>query len=113
MSDESARKRVMATITNTILRVDVGMGLLLDELKVAGLVDNTLVVFMGDSGLPGTHGKATSYKPRLHCPDAGALAWHGQRPPKTSPTNAPRHCPGELLTSHWEPRYNTCVPSAT
>jgi N-sulfoglucosamine sulfohydrolase len=66
MSDESARKRVMATITNTILRVDVGMGLLSDELKAAGLADNTLVVFMGDSGLPGTHGKVTSYKPRLH-----------------------------------------------
>ena len=68
MSDESARKRVMARIINSILRVDVGEGLLLDKLKAAGLADNTMAVFMDDSGLPGTHGKATNYEPRVHVP---------------------------------------------
>ncbi len=45
-----ARKQVTAIIYNTILRMDAGVGLLLDELKAAGLTENTLVIFLGDNG---------------------------------------------------------------
>jgi N-sulfoglucosamine sulfohydrolase len=65
---EAAKKRLTATIINTILRADAGMGLLMDELKAAGLADNTLVIFIGDNGLPTVHGKTTSYELGVRVP---------------------------------------------
>jgi arylsulfatase A-like enzyme len=63
-----AKKRLTATIINTILRVDTGVGLLLDELQHAGLADHTLVVFLGDNGLPVIRGKTWSYEPGVRVP---------------------------------------------
>lgn len=68
MTDEAARKRTTATISNTILRLDAGMGLLLAELKAAGLAESTLLVFLGDNGLPVLRGKTTSYEAGVHVP---------------------------------------------
>jgi N-sulfoglucosamine sulfohydrolase len=65
---EKAAKRVTATIINTIRRLDAGVGLLLDELDAAGVADTTLVVFLGDNGLPLVHGKTWSYEPGVHVP---------------------------------------------
>lgn len=65
---EVAQKRVTATIINTIRRVDVGVGLLLDELQATGFAANTLVVFLGDNGLPVIRGKTWSYEPGVHVP---------------------------------------------
>ncbi|HPA19414.1 MAG TPA: sulfatase [Verrucomicrobiae bacterium] len=65
---EAAKKRLTATIINTILRLDVGMGLLMDELKSAGLAENTLVIFIGDNGLPVVRGKGTSYEDGVRVP---------------------------------------------
>jgi N-sulfoglucosamine sulfohydrolase len=63
-----ARKRTTAIIYNTILRVDAGVGLLLDELESAGLAQNTLVVFLGDNGATVRQGKTTSYEPGVRVP---------------------------------------------
>jgi len=68
MPPEAAAKRVTATIINTIRRLDTGVGLLLDELDAAGVADNTLVVFLGDNGLPVVRGKTWSYEPGVHVP---------------------------------------------
>ncbi|MHB8898167.1 MAG: sulfatase family protein [Thermoguttaceae bacterium] len=65
---EAARKRITATIINTIRRVDAGVGLLLDELESAGLASNTLVVFLGDNGLPLIRGKTWCYEAGVHVP---------------------------------------------
>lgn len=65
---EAAQKRVTATIINTIRRVDVGVGLLLDELRAAGFAANTLVVFLGDNGLPVVRGKTWCYEPGIRVP---------------------------------------------
>jgi len=65
---EAAQKRVTATIINTIRRVDVGVGLLLDELQSAGFAANTLVVLIGDNGLPVVRGKTWSYEPGVRVP---------------------------------------------
>jgi len=62
------RKRITAIIYNTIFRMDIGVGLLLDELKKAGYAENTLVIFMGDNGATVRHGKTTSYEPGVHVP---------------------------------------------
>lgn len=64
----AAQKRLTAAIINTILRVDVGVGLLMDELKTAGLDQNTMVVFVGDNGLPTIHGKGTCYELGVRVP---------------------------------------------
>lgn len=64
----AAMKRVSAAIVNTILRVDAGVGLLLDELQAAGLADNTLVVFLGDNGLPVVRGKTWCYEAGVRVP---------------------------------------------
>ena len=63
-----AKKQVTAVIYNTILRVDVGMGLLLKELKAAGFAENTLVVFLGDNGAAVRRGKMSSYEPGVRVP---------------------------------------------
>ncbi len=63
-----AAKRTTATMINMIRRLDAGVGLLLDELDAAGLADNTLVVFLGDNGLPIVRGKTWSYEPGVHVP---------------------------------------------
>lgn len=68
MTDEAARKRTTATICNTILRLDAGVGLLLEELKAAGLAESTMVVFLGDNGLPVQRGKTTCYEAGVHVP---------------------------------------------
>jgi N-sulfoglucosamine sulfohydrolase len=65
---DAAKKRVSAAIINTILRLDTGVGLLLDELQSAGLAENTLVVFLGDNGLPVIHGKTWCYEPGVRVP---------------------------------------------
>lgn len=63
-----AAKRLTALIYDCIKRVDVGVGMLLDELKAAGLADNTLVIFLGDNGATVRHGKTTSYEPGVQVP---------------------------------------------
>lgn len=65
---EAAKKKVTATIINTILRVDAGMGMLLDELQTSGFASNTLVVFIGDNGLPLIHGMCWSYELGVRVP---------------------------------------------
>ncbi len=63
-----ATKRLTAIFYNMVLRVDAGVGLLLDELKAAGLADNTLVIFLGDNGAPVRRGKTTSYESGVRVP---------------------------------------------
>jgi len=82
---DAAKKRLTAIIANTILRVDAGMGLLLDELRAAGFADNTLVVFFGDNGLPVVRGKTSSYELGVRVPLL--VRWPGV-------TKAGQVCPG-------------------
>lgn len=63
-----ARKRITALIYDCIARVDVGTGVLLDELEAAGLAENTLVIFWGDNGAVVLHGKCSCYEPGLQVP---------------------------------------------
>jgi N-sulfoglucosamine sulfohydrolase len=65
---DAAKKRNTAAIINTILRLDAGVGLLLDELQAAGMAENTLVVFLGDNGLPVIRGKTWCYEPGVRVP---------------------------------------------
>jgi N-sulfoglucosamine sulfohydrolase len=63
-----ARRRITAIIYDCIARVDVGTGMLLDELEAAGLAENTLVAFLGDNGAAVLHGKCSCYEPGVRVP---------------------------------------------
>ena len=61
-------RRMTAMVFSAILRLDAGVGLLLTELKDAGLADNTLVILLGTNGLPTVRARATSYEAGVHIP---------------------------------------------
>ncbi|TWT56986.1 Arylsulfatase [Thalassoglobus neptunius] len=53
---------------NTVLRVDDGIGLLMQKLEDSGKRDNTLIIFVGDHGPPFDRGKTTCYEAGLRVP---------------------------------------------
>ncbi len=75
------RKRV-AGYYNSVKRMDIGVGMLLDELKRLGYEDNTLVIFIGDHGPPFDRGKATTYEGGLRVPFL--VRWPGVSKPMRS-----------------------------
>ena len=75
------RKRV-AGYYNSVKRMDIGVGLLLDELKLLGHADNTLVIFIGDHGPPFDRGKTTTYEGGLRIPFL--VRWPGVSKPMRS-----------------------------
>ena len=72
-------KAATARLLNTVLRIDAGIGLLLDELKRAGVAENTLVMFVGDNGVATPRGKTTSYELGLRVPFL--VRWPGTAKP--------------------------------
>ncbi len=79
----------------TILSVDDSVGQLVQALRDAGQLDNTLIVFMGDNGLlNGEHGmvdKRTMHEPSIRIP---LLA----RYPRLAPTDKPKIIEQQVLT---------------
>ena len=61
------RKRV-AGYYNSVKRMDIGAGMLLECLHRLGHADNTLVIFIGDHGPPFNRGKGTVYEGGLRIP---------------------------------------------
>lgn len=61
LDGEPVRKEV-AAYYNCVSRMDVGLGLLLETLKDAGVYENTLIIFLGDHGAPFTRAKTTCYE---------------------------------------------------
>jgi len=63
-----AAKRITAVFYDCVARVDIGVGMLLDELEEAGFTEDTLVIFLGDNGAPVQDGKTTSYELGVQVP---------------------------------------------
>lgn len=55
-------RQQLAHYYNCIMRLDTGIGLLLERLKEAGMKENTLVIYLGDHGQDIIRGKRTSYE---------------------------------------------------
>lgn len=66
--DDPAQLAHIADYYNCIRRLDIGVGLLLDEVRSAGHADDTLVIFVGDHGPPFDRGKTSCYEAGLRVP---------------------------------------------
>lgn len=63
-----ALQEQVAGYYNCISRLDTGVGMLLEVLEEAGVLDNTLVVFIGDHGAPFARAKLSVYDRGLRIP---------------------------------------------
>ncbi|MEI6323943.1 MAG: sulfatase [Gemmataceae bacterium] len=62
LPDEPEIREDVADYLGEVLAFDAAVGVILDELKARGLLENTLVVVSGDHGIPGfTRGKTNLY----------------------------------------------------
>jgi N-sulfoglucosamine sulfohydrolase len=80
--DSPEQRQRVAGYYNSVKRMDIGVGLLLDSLKHHGHADNTLVIFVGDHGPPFNRGKATVYEGGLRVPFI--VRWPGVSKPMRS-----------------------------
>lgn len=55
-------RKEVASYYNCVNRLDVGLGLLFQTLEKSGKLKNTIIVFLGDHGVPFTRGKTTCYE---------------------------------------------------
>ncbi|MBI4905814.1 MAG: sulfatase [Acidobacteria bacterium] len=69
----------IADYYNSISRMDMEAGQVLDLLQKRNLLDNTVVIFTGDNGMPFPGSKGTCYEPGLNVP---LLAWWPGRTPQ-------------------------------
>lgn len=67
-SDSPRLRQHVADYYNCMLRLDAGVGLLLDVLKKHADVENTLVIYLGDHGAQFSRGKTTAYEGGIRVP---------------------------------------------
>ena len=68
MPDTEEVRKDLAQHYGEIMRLDMHVGEVLNELKQRGIADNTIVIFMGDNGAALLRGKGTLYDLGLHVP---------------------------------------------
>ncbi|KAJ8730458.1 hypothetical protein PYW07_017496 [Mythimna separata] len=68
VQDTEAARRDIAAQYTTISRLDQGVGLVLKELRDAGHLDDTLVIYTSDNGIPFPSGRTNFYDPGLREP---------------------------------------------
>lgn len=68
LSDRPEVRKEMAEYYQSIARLDVGIGTLIDALKETGHWDDTLVMFLSDNGPPFPGAKTTLYEPGSNLP---------------------------------------------
>jgi N-sulfoglucosamine sulfohydrolase len=68
LPDNTATRGEMAEYYEAVNRLDQGVGMFLDLLKAGGQLDNTLVVFISDNGIPFPNAKTNCYESSTHLP---------------------------------------------
>jgi len=80
--DTPLQRLRVANYYNAVLRLDAGVGMLLELLRDHGHAESTLVIFLGDHGPPFTRGKTTAYEAGLRVPFL--VRWPGVSKPMVS-----------------------------
>jgi N-sulfoglucosamine sulfohydrolase len=68
LPDRPEVREELADFYQSASRMDHGVGLVLNELKKAGHVDDTLILFVSDNGIPFPGAKTTLYDAGIHLP---------------------------------------------
>lgn len=68
LSDNADTRGEWAGFLQAVARLDHGVGLVLRELETAGVLNDTLVIFLSDNGPPFQGAKTTLYDPGVHLP---------------------------------------------
>ena len=68
LPDTPATRRDYAEYCQSVSRMDRGVGLLIAALREAGVLDDTLIVFISDNGIPFPGAKTTLYNAGVHLP---------------------------------------------
>ena len=84
LPDCDAARRDWADYLQSISRLDRGVGLILEALREAGLLEDTLIIFLSDNGPPFPGAKTTLYAAGIHLP----LIVAGPRLPMNRTSNA-------------------------
>ncbi len=66
--DHTVTRADRAAYLDDVLELDRKVGVVLEELHLSGLADNTIVIFMGDHGEAHVRGKQFCYEEGLHIP---------------------------------------------
>jgi N-sulfoglucosamine sulfohydrolase len=61
-------RKDLAEYYQSIMRMDRGIGLLMDVLRETGVLDDTLIIFISDNGPPFPGAKTTLYEAGIHLP---------------------------------------------
>lgn len=68
LPDQPEVRKELAEYYQSIARLDVGIGTLMQALRETGHAENTLVVFLSDNGPPFPGAKTTCYEPGINLP---------------------------------------------
>lgn len=68
LPDNADARGEWAGYLQAVARLDHGVGLVLRELEAAGVLNDTLVIFLSDNGPPFQGAKTTMYDPGVHLP---------------------------------------------
>ncbi|EDO34880.1 predicted protein [Nematostella vectensis] len=79
VQDTPAARADIAAQYTTISRLDQGIGIFLEELKVAGFDKDTLVIFSSDNGIPFPSGRTNLFDPGMKEPFIVSSPYHTKR----------------------------------
>ena len=68
LPDAAETRKDWAEYLHSISRMDRGVGLIIEELRAAGVLDDTLILFISDNGPPFPGAKTTLYASGIHLP---------------------------------------------
>lgn len=66
--EDGAVLKAAADYYSSVRRLDVGVGMLMEELKASGKDENALIILLGDNGPPFSRAKTTCYEAGLRTP---------------------------------------------
>lgn len=68
LPDQQEVREELAEYYQAISRLDAGIGMMLDNLRLTNQLDNTLVIYLSDNGIPFPGAKTNLYDSGLHLP---------------------------------------------